>query len=484
MSALWVMPSGATTASLPSNCVQRTMVVTCTFSYNGTNGSDGSAQTFVVPPGVTHVTIEAWGAQAGLKICPADAQPCTAGLGGHVKGTFRIASAATLVIRVGGQPTGSTGGFNGGGAGKSPGGGASDVRIGGGGLGDRVAVAGGGGGAGLAQGEPGDFGMNGGYGGGEIGGDGGCFGTLTGCGGGASQTAGGHNGGANSCGGALTLVASTPSGAGAPGRGGDGGSVECALGDLPFGSTSGGGGGGGWFGGGGGAAEESAAPTFGISFAGGGGSGYVSATATGAINESSVRVGNGLVTITYPRPDTAAPSCTISAVISGPPKQLKITTRDVGSGLQSISASRLVNSTIDIPHFSPGTTDAVIATATKIDQSKASIVELTVKDRIGNTTVCDPVLLTLLRADRAQTVPSVDRAEHVVTVRNGAPGVRLVDISVNGSAFRLHVGRNEQQFVDVSRAMNPGTNNTITLAGHGPKEGAADIVIWDGNGSI
>ena len=43
----------------------------------GTNGSDGTPQSFVVPTAVTSVTIETWGAQGGLNAT-------SDGLGGHV----------------------------------------------------------------------------------------------------------------------------------------------------------------------------------------------------------------------------------------------------------------------------------------------------------------------------------------------------------------------------------------------------------------
>src|SRR5665213_3027527 len=58
--------AGAVTAgaaTLPSNCRADVAQVTCTFSYNGTDGTDGSVQAFVVPAGVTQVVVEAWGAQ-------------------------------------------------------------------------------------------------------------------------------------------------------------------------------------------------------------------------------------------------------------------------------------------------------------------------------------------------------------------------------------------------------------------------------------
>jgi hypothetical protein len=49
-------------ASLPTNCVAEAAVVTCSFSYDGTDGTDGSVQEFVVPSGITKVTIQTWGA--------------------------------------------------------------------------------------------------------------------------------------------------------------------------------------------------------------------------------------------------------------------------------------------------------------------------------------------------------------------------------------------------------------------------------------
>src|SRR5215831_18420489 len=125
---------------LPGNCVNTGTPVRCTFAYNGKDGSDGEPQQFVVPAGVHSVTLDAFGAQGGGG----------GGLGGHARGTFTVADGTVLHIRVGGMPTdGATGGFNGGGNGTPGGGGASDVRIGGDTLANRVVVAGGGGATGL-----------------------------------------------------------------------------------------------------------------------------------------------------------------------------------------------------------------------------------------------------------------------------------------------------------------------------------------------
>lgn len=75
------------------------------------------------------------------------------GKGGYASGEFILASNSTVYLLIGNQPTGNAGGFNGGGNANdvyaaSSAGGASDIRIGGTALINRIIVAGGGAGAG------------------------------------------------------------------------------------------------------------------------------------------------------------------------------------------------------------------------------------------------------------------------------------------------------------------------------------------------
>jgi hypothetical protein len=295
--------------------VKTDRTVRCTFAYNGKDGADGEPQQFVVPAGVHSVTIDAYGAQGGSLGAPPNN---LGGLGGHASGTFTVAAGTVLRIRVGGSPTSTAGGYNGGadGAGvgddrpAGAGGGASDVRIGGTALADRVLVAGGGGGEGLF-----DFMLSadqvrvllpGGAGSGATGGDGDCvlprtFGqTLPGCGGGGTPSAGG-TAGPSSCD-DLTQVALVDADAGAIGAGGAGGAVTCSAsgtsGDLTF-ELRGAGGGGGWFGGGGAGADGNALESGVAVTAGGGGSGYVSPSATSPVNEAGVQSANGTVFVSY-----------------------------------------------------------------------------------------------------------------------------------------------------------------------------------------
>jgi len=237
----------------------------------------GTVLMWTVPCGVDSVIIDMAGAQGGSG----------GGLGGRVQCVYPTAPGTTFLINVGGQggdaASAAPGGYNGGGhAGLSHGGsvgsgggGASDIRIGGFSLSNRVIVAGGGGGINTDN-------FNLGNGGDTIGGSiptngNTCFATFAT---GGTQTAGGLDAiGSGSC------CVFTPTPDGSLGFGGNGAdtSTNCINGD------GGAGGGGGYYGGGGGGGYGSGA----------GGSSYTTPTCTSIIHTQGFQSGNGYVTITY-----------------------------------------------------------------------------------------------------------------------------------------------------------------------------------------
>ncbi len=258
----------------------------------------GSMQTFTVPPCVSQVTIAAHGAKGSN----GNASTSPAGIGGNgavVIGTYPVLGGDVLNIFVGGQGTLTTGGFNGGGVNSANssagGGGASDVRLNGSALTDRIIVAGGGG----AGGNGGCFGNTISGGNGGPGGGNGTAGTNSSAGGGGFPGTG-------------TFFGSFGVGcgpfqgqSGANGAGGVGGAGGLGTSLCTSAPTSGGSGGGGFIGGGGGGAG--AAGTVGCQFndtgAGGGGAGGDCFTAplmtATTISAGAAAAGDGLVIITY-----------------------------------------------------------------------------------------------------------------------------------------------------------------------------------------
>jgi hypothetical protein len=268
-----------------------------TYSYTG------SAQTFVVPAGVTSLQVVVAGAQGGAGFDYAAGTGGGGGRGAVVGVTLAVSPGETLTLLVGGEggsgPAGSVAGFNGGGAGAynptpgfaragGGGGGASDIRAGGAGLANRVVVAGGGGGGSLGTAAAG----------GRVAGGAGGFDGVPG----ESATSplskpGGGGGGTQSGGGAAGqpvelpgTPAVTPAGAGSLGQGGTGGYGPTAIG---FNGGFAGGGGGGYYGGGGGAGGYS------YNESGGGGGGSSFSSQPGAQVVAGRNAGNGFITLSW-----------------------------------------------------------------------------------------------------------------------------------------------------------------------------------------
>ncbi len=232
---------------------------TASVTPNGAFAYTGGAQTYTVPAGVTALTVDLAGAAGG----PVNNGTTGQGLGGRVQAVLAVVPGQVLTIQVGGAGGRNVGGYNGGGGTRtgfnynSGGGGASDIRLGGAALTNRVLVAGGGGGGG-------------GY---SVGGVGGAGGGLT-----------GGNGGSNL--GSSSILGGFGGSQSAPGAGGDGfgsGGGSGATG----GTEDGGGGGGGYFGGG--AGDNDAG--------GGGGSSYAGAGTSSVAHTQGFQNGNGYVNI-------------------------------------------------------------------------------------------------------------------------------------------------------------------------------------------
>ncbi len=307
----------ALSAQQSSNAVQGGGPPTITDSVTYTGG----ISTWTVPCGVTSINITAYGAQGGNGATGGNnATGGFGGLGGAVQATMSVTPGQVLNIFVGGAGTQPTGGFNGGGNGGSTnaggGGGATDIRINGTSLNERVLVAGGGGGGGRAGCEQSIVaGGNGGFGGNGAGANGTDAPTSNGVAGGGfganGQTAGAAGIG---CSGFL----GAPGFNGVSGVGGNGGNGQACC-CFNAASIPGGGGGGGGFDGGGGGGGGSAGTTGcsgndkGAGGGGAGGTNYADAALTNYNQLTASRTGNGAVYISYLSP---LPGFTATSYIS------------------------------------------------------------------------------------------------------------------------------------------------------------------------
>jgi CSLREA domain-containing protein len=105
------------------------------------------------------------------------------------------------------------------------------------------------------------------------------------------------------------------------------------------------------------------------------------------------------VAAAVPAPDSTPPTVAITSV-SGPPAQAFFTFRDTGSGLASIVVTNSDNADTVTPPFVPGTTDPVIVTSTKINQSQPFFIRIEARDIAGNLLVAStPGLVVTTTAD-------------------------------------------------------------------------------------
>ncbi|MFL6260727.1 MAG: hypothetical protein ACJ76Y_13525 [Thermoanaerobaculia bacterium] len=183
--------------------------------------------------------------------------------------------------------------------------------------------------------------------------------------------------------------------------------------------------------------------------------------------------------------DTSCPHCDMAGPFTNAQGQayINVTLQDTESGLGFIIPTQQQNISLAGPSLNYGTTSPVVITGTKIDQSQKASVQLTVVDACGNTIICDPVLTDVLRGTGQpveQTNPGLPPSERYVAITNGAPGLRSLEVIVNGEVYHVNGMRDgEERTLDVGPSMFPGNANAITLRATGKPGSTATVIIRD-----
>jgi hypothetical protein len=182
-------------------------------------------------------------------------------------------------------------------------------------------------------------------------------------------------------------------------------------------------------------------------------------------------------TVTTPIDDTVAPTCVLS---SRSTTGISVTARDVNSGIKSIDVTTSTNAQVGIQSFTAGTTIPVVVDARKITPDQPSQVALRVTDVKGNVTNCDPIVTTVMHGSRPQVFEGVSGSEHFVSVTNGDPGLKRIEVTVGTQHYLCKLRPDESTTINL-RSMRASQTYTVKLRGGG--KGSADVLIWDGNGT-
>jgi hypothetical protein len=90
------------------------------------------------------------------------------------------------------------------------------------------------------------------------------------------------------------------------------------------------------------------------------------------------------------------PACEVAGLSAGPPAQLKVAVH-ADRGLSTLAVTSASNATVALPSLTPGTTNTLQISATKINQTLGSTVTLKATDAAGTGATCDPAIVTVGR---------------------------------------------------------------------------------------
>ena len=150
------------------------------------------------------------------------------------------------------------------------------------------------------------------------------------------------------------------------------------------------------------------------------------------------------------------------------------------------AATSLVQSTSEVPFLQalPLGTVKVVVIGSKVDPGQPA--SMNARGYSINQTfsaTIDPVNTELViteSGESRQTFEGIPSAEHHVSVRNGAPGLRSLTILVNGQAFAFsNLSDGQAWRLDIGTAMVPGDENVVVLVGEGLAGASAEVAIGD-----
>jgi len=157
--------------------------------------------------------------------------------------------------------------------------------------------------------------------------------------------------------------------------------------------------------------------------------------------------------------------------------------RSEEEGLSAVRVLSAVNANVDVPRFSPGALRVDIQASKIVPSSPAELrLESCIATDAGE--LCTPAVLRLselrIREGKGrarETFAGVTSKEGFVTIQNGSPGVRQVEILVNGArSAAFSIARDQILGFDVTAGMM-AEKNTVTVVVSGKAGGNALVTV-------
>jgi hypothetical protein len=131
----------------------------------------------------------------------------------------------------------------------------------------------------------------------------------------------------------------------------------------------------------------------------------------------------------------------------------------------------------------PPNTTVLVLTAQKADDAAPAAANALVIDTCGRGKSFDPVIttLTVTSGQRVQQrCEGILAAEHFLQVVNGTPGLKWLEVVLNGHVFRLTSLTDGQHLAaDLRQAMHEGDKNALVLTGGGDAGSSALVLLTD-----
>jgi Bacterial Ig-like domain (group 1) len=153
-------------------------------------------------------------------------------------------------------------------------------------------------------------------------------------------------------------------------------------------------------------------------------------------------------------------------------------------GLKSIRITTQTNMNVIVPVFTPGSREAQVIRATQINPALSTVLALEVTNTNGETLACDPAATIAIREKGrpvSETFYNVLHDEGTLRLTNGTPGLKRLEVIVNGVLFVLeNLVDGEIRYLNILSALKPSDDNVITVKANGVTGASGDVLIWDG----